>query len=124
MWSAARKEHAMAIQIGNYQKDVIRREPGRKEISLIRWKIASDVPARTKMHDHDVAETTYILEANPRIYQIVDGVKTYHYQGEILHIAAGTKHEVGIDVNDGPALTLNICEGVLTMNTFPSSEIE
>lgn len=114
----------MAIHVGNYEKEVLCRELGKKEKSLIRWKISPDVPARTKMHDHNVAETTYILEANPRIYQIVDGVKTYHYQGDILRIAAGTKHEVGVDLEDGPAFTLNICEGLLTMNTFASSEIE
>lgn len=115
----------MAIEIGNYHKEVIRREPGKKEVSIIDWK--SDDPhraARTPAHDHSVAETTYVLEANPHIYQIVNGRKKYYRQGEKLLIPPGFVHEVGVDAEDGPAKTLNICEGTLSMNTFPSSDIE
>jgi quercetin dioxygenase-like cupin family protein len=109
---------AESVRIGTYIKEVIRREEGKDEISHIRWEPGS----RTPRHDHSVAEVTYVLEG--RIFQIIDGQKTYHPQGSKLKIPVGIIHEVGVDATDGPAFTLNICDGLLTMNTYPSSDVK
>jgi quercetin dioxygenase-like cupin family protein len=110
----------MAIQIGGYEKESIRlHQEGKNDVSIIDWPPGSRTPA----HDHNVPEVTYVLEANPRIYQIVNGEKTYHYQGEKIIIPVGIIHEVGVDKTDGPAKTLNLCGGHLLMNPYPSSDI-
>jgi quercetin dioxygenase-like cupin family protein len=106
------------VQIGKYIKNRFISEDGQREVSIIDWLTGS----RTPRHDHSVNEITYVLLG--RIFQIVDGRKTYHQKGECLIVPAGTIHEVGVDAGDPAARTLNICDGLLEMKTYPSSSIE
>ena len=110
----------MAIATGNYIKSIWLRWI--IEISSIRWKTDPKLPARSALHDHSVAELTIKLWG--RIYEIRNGIKTYHAWWPFLWVPKGTWHEVGVDKQDGPAWTINICFGILFMKTGPSTNIE
>jgi hypothetical protein len=114
------KEIFVPIEVGNYTKRILLRWI--IEISVILWKIKDNTPARSPNHDHSVSEITLRLWG--RIYEIRHGIKRYYRWKFIIWVPKGTIHEVGVDLADGSALTVNICLGLLSMNTYPSTRIE
>jgi hypothetical protein len=114
------KEVCVPIKIGNYVKKILLRRI--IEISVIRWKKDPTIPARTPNHGHSVPELSCVLWR--RIYEIRHGIKRYHHWGSIIWVPKGTIHEVGVDVNDGPALSINLCFGILSMKIYPSTTIK
>ena len=116
----SRKEACVLIKIGNYTKKVLLRRI--IEVSMIQWKKDPNFPARTPNHDHSVPELTFVIRR--RIYEVRHGKKRYHGLGSIIWVPKGTIHEVGVDINDGPALSINLCFGILSMTVHPSTTIE
>jgi len=110
----------MSIEVGNYKKKVLLRRI--IEISAIRWKNDRRLPARTPNHDHSVPELTFVIWR--RIYEIRHGVKRYHRWGSIIWVPKDTIHEVGVDIGDKPALSINLCFGILSMKVYESTNIQ
>lgn len=69
-------------------------------------------------HDHSVAEITAVIRGGITEIREVNGeAVTNHYgEGMQLDVPAGTRHRVIFEAADPPTVTVNWCEGPLSMN--------